>query len=132
MADYIGRYNMMVIMSLLASITLLAIWIPVTSSAGIIIFSAIFGFASGAYVSLGPSLIMQISPLPKVGQRVGSMYAMASLGALVGSPIGGQLIKNWRGRYTGLMVFSGVMEFGGFFFFALARWYQKGFQLVKI
>ncbi|THC96401.1 hypothetical protein EYZ11_004135 [Aspergillus tanneri] len=132
LADRFGRFNIMLIMSCIASICILAIYIPVTSNTGIIVFASVFGFASGAFVSLAPTIMAQISPLGKVGQRIGTMYGMASLGALFGSPIGGALIKSWGGSYTGMIVFSGVMEFGGFLSFAIARYLQSGIALVKV
>lgn len=133
LADRIGRYNTMILMSLLASLCVLVIWLPGRNSdAGIIAFSAAFGFSSGAYVSLAPALMLQISERKVAGLNIGMMYAMASFAALVGSPLGGSIIDSWGGRYQGIMMFCGFMEMVGVLFFLLARWMQAGLAIKKV
>ncbi|KAL4904772.1 hypothetical protein BDW74DRAFT_153477 [Aspergillus multicolor] len=127
--DKIGRYNCMVIMTTLTAITVLAIWIPVTTNAGIIFFAAAFGLTSGAFISLAPAVVMQISDPSKAGVRIGAMYAVTSIANLTSNPIGGGLISAWDGKYTGLMIFCGVMEAAGMLFFLAARIYQTGWRL---
>lgn len=130
LGDKFGRYNMMIVMTGLTTIVVLAIWIPVTTNAGIIVFSALFGLTSGAFISLAPALISQITDdVTKVGVRTGAMYAVTSIANLVSNPIGGRLISAWDGKYTGLMIFCGVMEAAGAIAFLGARVYQTGFKL---
>lgn len=60
-ADYVGRYNMAIIFSLLSSIVVWAFWIPLhNSNAGIIIFAVFYGIFSGAVIALTPALVAQI------------------------------------------------------------------------
>lgn len=131
--DKFGRYNCMVVMTGLTAITVLAIWIPVTTNAGIIFFAAAFGLTSGAFISLAPALITQITnDSSKVGVRIGAMYAVTSVANLTSNPIGGGLIQQWDGKYTGLMIFCGVMEAAGMLFFLAARIYQTGFRVAVV
>ncbi|GIJ92429.1 hypothetical protein Asppvi_011411 [Aspergillus pseudoviridinutans] len=132
LGDKVGRYNCMVIMTGLTAVVVLAIWIPVTTNAGIILFAAAFGLTSGAFISLAPALITQISDVSKVGVRIGAMYAVTSVANLTSNPIGGGLISAWDGRYTGLMVFCGVVEAAGMLFFLAARIYQTGFRVAVV
>ncbi|KAK0848485.1 hypothetical protein LTS02_014051 [Friedmanniomyces endolithicus] len=114
LADKIGRYNMMMIMCFFTSILVLAMWIPSTTNAPIIVFAALYGFGSGAFVSLTPSLIAQISDVRQIGVRSGTLFAIISVASLVGNPIGGALLTKWNGEYTGLQVFAGVLTFAGY------------------
>ncbi|KAK4955109.1 hypothetical protein LTR10_007303 [Elasticomyces elasticus] len=133
LADKIGRYNMMVIMCFFTSILVLAMWIPSTGNAPIIVFAALYGFGSGAFVSLAPSLIAQISDVRQIGVRTGTLFAIISVAALIGNPIGGALITRWKGEYTGLQVYCGVMTFVGSVFLSLARVRLAGWKLsVKV
>lgn len=58
-------------------IIILALWLPATANAGIITFTALFGFGSGAFVSLSPSVIAQISDVRQIGVRTGSFFAVS-------------------------------------------------------
>lgn len=89
-ADKVGRYNTMFVMCIFTgglqhspaissnevlkiysstAIVTLALWIPASSNAATIVFAALFGFGSGAFVSLAPSLIAQISEVRSIGVR---------------------------------------------------------------
>lgn len=76
-------------------------WIPAETNAPIIAFAALFGFGSGAFVSLAPSVIAQISDVREIGVRTGSFFAVISVAALISQPIGGAIITRWNGAYTG-------------------------------
>jgi MFS family permease len=79
----------MVIITGLTAVVVLAIWIPVTTNAGIILFAAAFRLTSGAFISLAPALITQISDVSKGGVRIGAMYAVTSVANLTSNPISG-------------------------------------------
>ncbi|KOC10502.1 monocarboxylate transporter [Aspergillus flavus AF70] len=130
MSDRYGRYNIFIVMCIVAGVLVLALWIPATSNAPIIVFATLFGFASGAYVSLSPALIAQISPLKEVGYRTGLLFLFASVGGLTTSPIAGAILQNAGGDYTHMKIFSGVMLLGGTAFIITARIVGTGLKLV--
>jgi MFS family permease len=121
----------MIIMVYFTSILTLALWIPAKSNAAIIVFAAVYGFGSGAFVSLAPALIAQISDVRKIGVRTGSMFAIISVAALVGNPIAGALITRWNGSFTGLQIFCGCMWIGGSTMILFARLRLSGLTLKK-
>ena len=129
LADRFGRFNVMVIMAYLAAIIVLAIWIPTHSNAANVVFSALFGFASGSIVSLAPALIAQISDVRQIGVRSGSMFTLVAVAVLVGSPIGGALITDDHGKFTRLQLFAGCMMLGGSTFIVCCRVKLAGFGL---
>ncbi|KXX78516.1 putative transporter MCH4 [Madurella mycetomatis] len=91
-ADKVGHYNMMIAMAGLTGVLVLALWIPASGNAATIVFTALFGIASGAGIGLTPVLIAHISPIQQIGTRTGTCYSIAALAALTGSPIGGAIL----------------------------------------
>jgi MFS family permease len=91
LSDKFGRYNIFVLVSFLTSILLVAFRTPASSNTGLILSSACYGFASGAFISLGPALIVQISPIDKIGVRQGLLFAIMSVASLTTGPIGGAI-----------------------------------------
>lgn len=129
-SDKFGRYNIFIAMCLVAGVLVLALWIPAASNAPTIVFATIFGFASGAYVSLSPALVAQISPLSEIGYRTGLLFLFASVGGLTTSPIAGAILSNAGGKdFTNVKVFSGVMLLAGTVFVTGARIMRTGPKL---
>ena len=120
-ADKLGRYNIQVLMCGLCAVIDLALWLPARGNAPIIVFSALYGFASGAFVSLLPAIIAQISDVRQIGTRTGSMFAVVSLAALIGNPIGGALLNDDGGAYLDAQVFTGVTIAVGTAFFLISK-----------
>ncbi|ODH45626.1 hypothetical protein GX48_08291 [Paracoccidioides brasiliensis] len=131
-ADRFGRFNVMVITSFMNVIVVLALWIPARGNIPIILFTAIYGFTSGAFVSLGPAIVAQISDVHQVGVRTGAMFAVTSIASLTGNPIAGALVGNinhptfWR-----MQVFAGVVMAAGSTSYLLARVRVVGWELMK-
>jgi len=130
--DQFGRFNVMIITCLFSSIIVLALWLPSSGNIPIIIFAVLYGFSSGAFVSMAPSLVAQISDIRQIGVRNGSLFAIVSIAALTGNPIGGALVTRDNGKFTYLQIFCGVAMAAGSVLFIASRWVQCGFALKKI
>ncbi|PTB44629.1 hypothetical protein M441DRAFT_66370 [Trichoderma asperellum CBS 433.97] len=103
-ADYAGSLNI-----LFPALTITAIlaycWVAVNSASGIIALSALYGFFSGAFVSLIAVVMMEITQdIRKL--RLGMCFALESIGLLIGTPIGGTIV-NRTGSYLGVQLFCG-------------------------
>ncbi|KAF9884683.1 hypothetical protein FE257_001376 [Aspergillus nanangensis] len=107
-ADKVGRFNVMLVMTSLSAILVLALWLPARGNGALITFAALFGISSGAVIGLGPVLIVSISPMSELGYRMGTVLAFAAVGALTSPPIGGAITTDSGGSYTYTCVFSGV------------------------
>ena len=105
-ADRIGALNSMILCSLSATV-LGFCWIPTSSLAGLIVFSILYGFFSGGFISLGPTVVVSLSPsLDVVGNRMGLLFGPCSIGLLIGSPIAGEILgEGW----LNLQTFCGAM-----------------------
>ncbi|KAJ5963702.1 uncharacterized protein N7479_003578 [Penicillium vulpinum] len=107
-ADKVGRFNVMLVMTSLSAILVLALWLPSRGNGALITFAALFGITSGAIIGLGPVLIVSISPMNELGYRMGTILAFAAVGTLTSPPIGGAIAADTGGSYTYTCVFSGV------------------------
>ena len=131
LADKVGRFNIITIMATFTTIMILALWLPATGNAPIILFAALFGIGSGAGIGLTPALCAGISPIKDIGVRTGTTFAIASIAALTGSPLGGRIISDSEGSFKYTIVFSGVSCAIGTALFMAARITIGGVKMGK-
>ncbi|KAJ3478961.1 hypothetical protein NLG97_g8443 [Lecanicillium saksenae] len=111
--DRVGVLNVMLLFTLLGGIFTLAIWLPGHSSATLIIYGVLYGFSSGCTLSIIPAIVASISDVRELGTRNGSLYIFAAIATLVGNPIGGAIVNRQDGKFSGLIIFSGVSALVG-------------------
>ncbi|KAI1178864.1 major facilitator superfamily domain-containing protein [Nemania sp. FL0916] len=119
--DVYGVFNVCIIFVLFSGIISLAIWLPAASTAPVVVFAILYGFASGLTLAIIPALVASISDIRKLGFRVGTLYAFSSVGVLVGSPIAGAIVGAQHGSYSGLKIFCGLTLIIGGVFIILSR-----------
>lgn len=129
--DKVGKYNVFIIVCYLSGIWILALWLPVQNDAALIAFAVLYGFCSGAYVSLIAPLVMQISPIREIGFRTGIVFFVASIGGLTTNPINGAILDG-SGGWVGIKIFSGVFCLVGTSFILLARLRRTGLKLLTV
>ncbi|KAG6040620.1 hypothetical protein E4U41_007684 [Claviceps citrina] len=132
MGDRMGRYNIFVVVCALTGIWVLALWIPASSTGGIVAFAALFGFCSGAYVSLIAPLVAQISPLREIGFRTGIIFFVASVSGLVTNPISGAILGDGDKNWLGVKVFAGLFCLAGTLLVLLSRLHHTGWKLAVV
>ncbi|KAF9463208.1 major facilitator superfamily domain-containing protein [Collybia nuda] len=122
-ADRIGPYNMLIPCLIISSILAFSIF-GIHSFAGVVVFSFLYGFWSGSYVSLIPSLLTQLCTHPgEHGTRMGLAFTLVAIALLTGSPIEGALIKTGSTEYTWpkSVIFCGIMVLFGAILMVLSR-----------
>ena len=124
--DKIGRYNMYIIICYFSGVITLALWLPATGNAAIIVFAALFGFSSGGFVSLSPALIAQISPYKELGYRLGLVYFFASIAGVTTNPIAGAILQRSSGSFNNVKIYAGVCCLVGTTFVLVARIVHTG------
>ncbi|KAI4653494.1 hypothetical protein J4E93_001260 [Alternaria ventricosa] len=132
LADKVGKFNMQSLWCLVAGILVLALALPASGNAAFITFAGLYGFASGAFVSLLPAQIAHISKVEQIGIRVGVVFACISVAGLVGNPIAGAIVVQNNGKYWGLNVFSGVMMMAGASMYVVTRMYIAGWKVFAL
>jgi MFS family permease len=86
------------------------VWLLINELAAIVFFACLYGFGTGNFTALLPSVVGQITPDENLGARVGAFYSIVAIASLVGTPIGSALItddKTMHG-YWWLIIFSGT------------------------
>ena len=104
---------MFIIACSLSGISEFAVWIPAKHPSIAIGFAVMFGFSSGAFISLLGALPMSVSPIPEIGYRMGIVFLAISLPALTMGPIGGAILQNSAHGWLNLKIFGGVMCLAG-------------------
>lgn len=124
-ADRTGPLNMLIPCSLASGILCFG-WIGINSVPSIIIFALLYGFFSGAFVSLPPSALVSLSPnMGVVGTRMGQCFAVASFGILIGTPGAGGILNN-TGTFLGTQIFAGSTVLLGVLSMFAARYTKFG------
>ncbi|KAI0838429.1 MFS general substrate transporter [Hypoxylon sp. FL0890] len=132
LGDRLGRFNVMIFISGLSGVITLALWVPGKSTATTVVYDAVFGFASGGFISLLPAVVAQISDIREIGTRTGIAFFASALGALTGSPIGGAIVSAQGGKFLGLQLFCGIVMTMAMVCFVASRTIQVGFKITKI
>lgn len=78
LSDRVGRFNLLVPSALLCGLSSLALWLPAQSFVLIVIFSVMYGFFSGAFISVITPCIAQISDIREIGRNIGILYSVIS------------------------------------------------------
>ncbi|KAF4971637.1 hypothetical protein FZEAL_9797 [Fusarium zealandicum] len=122
-ADRFGAFNTMCVTALVCAILILGLWSTTGGSeAKVMSFTALFGFWSGAAISLSPVCISKVCRIEDYGKSNGIAYFIASFGALIGIPISGALIDSGSSRpYQSLIMFGGAFYALAFAAFCVAR-----------
>ncbi|EAW12156.1 putative MFS monocarboxylate transporter [Aspergillus clavatus NRRL 1] len=124
-ADRIGSLNTIIPMGLAAAILAFA-WLGIKNIAGTIVFACLYGFASGAIVSLPPTIVAKLSPnMSVVGTRMGMCFTFAGVGLLIGNPIAGTLLDLEHAVFWKAELFCAVLVTTGvacFIWLRLLKW----------
>ncbi|PWN28432.1 MFS general substrate transporter [Jaminaea rosea] len=122
LADHIGRMNCLLPMLWLSAVFVFIF--PLCDSIGaLIVFSILFGFSTGAYVSLIPASVAQLGPTASYGTRLGMLFMAMSIGGLLGTPISGAILGDGQGdaEWWKTMGYAGAMVVGGCVSITVAR-----------
>ncbi|KAK5120050.1 hypothetical protein LTR85_006531 [Meristemomyces frigidus] len=122
-ADKMGNLNVLALCTGAASI-LAFCWMAVESVGGIIVWSILYGFFSGAFVSLQVPTVAEITKDPRtLGGRAGMNNLCTSVGVLIGNPIAGILVQQ---SWIGLQAFCGALLLASTIFTVVTRVWTFG------
>lgn len=81
-ADNIGSFNVVTTSAGMSGVCMLALWLPFNyhpSDAGIIVFAMLYGFFSGAFVSLLMPCVARAGKIETLGQRFGTFQMVMTI-----------------------------------------------------
>ncbi|TFK31637.1 major facilitator superfamily domain-containing protein [Crucibulum laeve] len=114
-ADKFGPYNMIIPCLAISSILAFSMF-GIGDFPGVTVFGILYGFWSGSYVSLIPSLLAQLTTnMAEIGTRMGIAFSIAGVSLLIGTPIEGALLHAHDGSYAWYrsIILCGVMTMCG-------------------
>ncbi|KAJ6119263.1 hypothetical protein N7523_003543 [Penicillium sp. IBT 18751x] len=125
LADHLGPLNMLTPAVTITSI-LAFVWIGVHTVPGIIILAVFYGFFSGGFVSLPPVVMASMTPdVRNLGTRLGMVFAITSIGLLIGTPIGGAILADTN-TYLGVQLFTACCLVASAVLMATLRFVRSG------
>lgn len=129
LADRFGTFNIMCITALVCAALIFALWLTAGAvNSAVIAFTVLYGFWSGAAISLTPVCIGLVCNVEDYGKRNGTAFCVASVGALVGVPIAGVILESAGGDYKGLILLAGGMYTCALIAFVTARGVAGGWS----
>ncbi|KAF9345211.1 hypothetical protein BGX26_003396 [Mortierella sp. AD094] len=110
-SDHIGDINTLLISTLCASLSVLIVWILAgTSVPTMAVFCVIYGFFSGSFVAIVPTVAAHLCGISRLASVTGIVYGGIALGTLVGSPVGGALLDLSNGvNYRPTQLWAGLV-----------------------
>ncbi|KDR77522.1 hypothetical protein GALMADRAFT_406904 [Galerina marginata CBS 339.88] len=108
LSDSIGRFNLLTPVAFLSGLACVACWLHAETIVGVMLFSSVYGFFSGAFISLITPCVAQISDIKQIGIRIGMLYSIISFPSLLGGPAAGALLSRDHGSFTTMIIFSGT------------------------
>ena len=92
-ADKIGCLNMQIPFAFISAL-LAFCWIAIRDTAGLVTFCVIYGFFTGALVSLpGPTMVRLNPDLGLLGTRIGVSMTAVAVGVLTENPVAGAFLR---------------------------------------
>ncbi|ETS85260.1 hypothetical protein PFICI_03285 [Pestalotiopsis fici W106-1] len=132
LADRIGVFNTMCGTAAICAAFILGLWLNADESMALTTsFTVLFGFWSGAAISLTPVCVSQVCDIKDYGKRNGTAFFVSSFGALIGIPIAGTILEAWGGSYRGLIIFAGAFYLAAFAAFCIARGVAGGWAMKR-
>ncbi|TGJ84438.1 hypothetical protein E0Z10_g4325 [Xylaria hypoxylon] len=131
LGDRYGRFNTTIAFALFSVVLVLGVWIGAPWRTGRIAFAALYGFGSGTFVSMVPTLVAQVCPdMSKLGTYLGAVYIVIAPSVLINQPIAGVVAsageRGGRDSYVWLKVFCALVMFVGVLGFIVTRAVYKG------
>ena len=113
-ADRAGRLNTLLFCTLVSAATALGLWFPSTRAgqegdgegfggngrarALFVAFAVLYGVFAGAYVSLFPTVLVELFGMQNFASVNGFLYMVRGFGTLLGTPVAGALIHSGGAR----------------------------------
>ncbi|KAL5520863.1 hypothetical protein ACEPAF_2866 [Sanghuangporus sanghuang] len=114
LADIAGCLNVLSPATLFAGILCLSLWLKSTGAVTFTLFACSYGFFAGVYMTLEVATVSRLSPVEKLGARIGTFYLPIAVASLLGTPIGGAFVKSGtKEEYHRVAIFAGAMICSG-------------------
>jgi len=131
-ADRTGPLNMFIGACFSAGI-LVFCWIAIDSTAGMIVFAALYGTVFGLAMAMAAMCVLSLikGQMARFGTTLGMCLLLSSPGILIGAPIAGAALNSASG-FTAVQAFSGSMIILAGTLALVARVMSAGYGIQKV
>ncbi|TVY13226.1 Aspyridones efflux protein apdF, partial [Lachnellula arida] len=127
LADRYGPLNVIAPAAVIAAVLAFA-WMGIRSTGGLVVFAVLYGFSSGCFVSIPPTVIVTLTKnMSEIGTRIGMNVAAAGFGVLIGNPIAGHLVQ--KNGFEAGMAFCAAIVAVGALLMVVARFAKTGYRV---
>lgn len=128
LGPHAGPLNILLICATISG-TVTVCWIGIRTSSGLIALAVLYGFFSGAFVSLpAVALTSLTSDLRKLGTRMGMCSVICGFGSLCGAPIAGAILGA-SNSFLGMQLYAGLATYITAILLLLSRIFKVGTKL---
>lgn len=132
LARWVGALTCTGIVALLSSITLFC-WAEVHNTGGLIAFTVVYGFLSGAIGAFPPFIVPQLTPdITRLGVRLGMVFLGLGTAVILSIPMAGLTLGATFDNFRHASILCGSAMMAGAVFLSCARIARAGFQLSRI
>jgi predicted MFS family arabinose efflux permease len=127
-ANQVGPFNIISLCTVICGALMFAL-VNLSSLAGMVVVALLYGFFSGAFVSLPPTCFVQLSPdRSLIGTRMGMGYAVMTIGNLIGTPVAGAILQS--NGFNSMWIFGAIMSIAGGLTMMVSRSIQGQWKLL--
>ncbi|KAJ2042116.1 hypothetical protein H4S04_007462 [Coemansia sp. S16] len=122
-AASLGNINTLSLCGLIASLSVLVLWLPFQSGGTLVACAIVYGLFCGGFVGLVPVVMAELWGIQRIATIIGLLYISNFIGTMIGAPSSSALLDNVGGgtNYKPSIIFSGVFMMIAFLFFAVLR-----------
>lgn len=133
LADLYGRFNVMIVMSILTTIVIYGIWLPAKGNVTILfVFAVLFGIATSSTLSLIPAATSQICSAESFGKVYGTLYFFLAFLTILGMYITSLVLGDREtSDYRNFVIYEGAYGIAAIGCWGLARYYAVGLKWCK-
>ena len=131
-ADKYGRFNVMIVTSILTTIFIFALWYPAQHVTLLYVFGIFFGISTSAVLALIPACAGQICSLEQFGKVYGNIYFFLGWLTLLGMYFASLIIGNGsKSNYSAFVLFEGGLSTMSIIMWVFARSTSVGWRWSK-
>ncbi|KAH8731222.1 major facilitator superfamily domain-containing protein [Phaeosphaeriaceae sp. PMI808] len=127
-SDSVGRLNMASTMTFACGIFCLVIWMFAKSFGVLVFFSILVGTVTGTYWAVVAPVTTEVMGLKSLPSALSITWLVLVLPTTFSEPIGLEIVAFNNRRYTGAILFTGIMYIGG----ALSLWMVRAWKIGEL
>ncbi|KAJ1641634.1 hypothetical protein LPJ64_006412, partial [Coemansia asiatica] len=93
-APFLGNINTLSVCTLIASLSILVLWLPFHATGTLIACAIVYGLFCGGFIGLLPVVMAELWGVHRIATIIGLLYIANFAGTMVGAPSSGAILDN--------------------------------------